>query len=113
MATIEDNMDQNNNIVSSAGYSLNKFIESENKFNTQFGGNANTDTYPMNRFDNLVVPLGLDLHADIHPQNGGGKSDISPFNLAVIPEEKFNRLFEKVAKIQTKRKNNTRKRKNI
>lgn len=94
-----------------AGFSMKTFIENETKNRERFhiGGknqenHINDEKTSISRFQDLVIPIGLDTHMNYHDNHNYGNkiynTTSNSFSATVINDELFEKLLGKVAKVQ-------------
>jgi hypothetical protein len=94
-----------------AGFSMKTFIENEKKNRERFhiGGknqenHINDENTSISRFQDLVIPIGLDTHTNYHDNHNYGnkiyKTTSNSSSATVIDDELFEKLLGKVAKVQ-------------
>jgi hypothetical protein len=93
------------------GYPMTTFIELNENYRENLGGGggsaAPSRDFNKIRFENLVIPLGIDSHVNTKPFLPETYHKL-PFK--TIDSSLFDKLFEKVATISSSRSNNkTRK----
>lgn len=83
------------------GYPMRTFLKSEENKGTGGGGAAPTHDFNKIRFDDLVIPIGIDSHTNSTPFVPESYNTNLP--IKTINNDLFDALFSKVAVVETKK----------